>query len=112
MPPEIESGGQPSVRFSRVLGLHSVVALGASISVGLGVYVLLGLFVQVAGRQTVGAPYLFMAVLAAIAFGAALLCVLGLGLLGVVQLPGVALAESAKQYRHIQVGEEDFNGYG
>jgi hypothetical protein len=43
MPREIETGVQPSVRFSRVLGLHSVVALGASISVGLGVYVLLGL---------------------------------------------------------------------
>lgn len=53
-----------------------------------------------------------MAAVAAIACGAALLCVLGLGLLGVVQLPGVALAESAKQYLHIQVGEEDFNGYG
>jgi hypothetical protein len=41
MPPEIQSGVQPSVRFSRVLDLHSAVALGASISVGLGVYGLL-----------------------------------------------------------------------
>jgi uncharacterized hydrophobic protein (TIGR00271 family) len=64
MSSQVESGVQPSVRFSRVLGLHSVVALGASISVGLGVYVLLGLFVQVAGRQAVGAPYLFMGLLA------------------------------------------------
>ena len=64
MSSQAKSGVQPSVRFSRVLGLHSAVALGASISVGLGVYVLLGLLVQVAGRQAVGAPYIFMALLA------------------------------------------------
>jgi hypothetical protein len=63
-------------------------------------------------ESSTGTKVIIVAAVAAIACGAALLCVLGLGLLGVVQLPGVALAESAKQYRHIQVGEEDFNGYG
>ena len=78
MSSQVDSGVQPSVRFSRVLGLRSVVALGASISAGMGVYVLLGLFVQVAGRQAVGAPYLFVAVLA--------LVVIALVLYGIVML--------------------------
>jgi hypothetical protein len=31
---------------------------------------------------------------------------------GAAMAPLVALARSAAQYRHIGVGEEDFNGYG
>ena len=32
--------------------------------------------------------------------------------IGAAMRPIAALGQSAKQYRHIQVGEEDFNGYG
>ena len=31
--------------------------------------------------------------------------------IGVAMTPVVALAKSAEQYRHVGVGEEDFNGY-
>jgi uncharacterized hydrophobic protein (TIGR00271 family) len=52
------------VRFSRTIGLWQAVAIGASVSVGLGVFTLLGPYVQAAGRQTVGVPYLVMAIFA------------------------------------------------
>jgi uncharacterized hydrophobic protein (TIGR00271 family) len=64
MSPEDISTVQKTVQFSRVMGLRRVVALGVSISGGLGVFVLLGQFVQAAGEQTLGVPYLVMAVIA------------------------------------------------
>jgi len=48
---------QGAVRFSRVLGLPWLVALGASVTVGLGVYTLLTLFVKNLGTGQVIAPY-------------------------------------------------------
>jgi amino acid transporter len=44
--------------------LRWVTALGASISVGLGVYILLGPLLLVAGQQSLGPPYLVMAIIA------------------------------------------------
>ena len=58
MPPETGDQTQTAVRFSRVMRLRWVVALGATISVGLGVFVLLGQFTLLAGRQTLMLPYL------------------------------------------------------
>jgi len=58
MPSEAGAQTQTAVRFSRVMRLRWVVALGASISVGLGVFTLLGQYAQLAGRQVLVGPYL------------------------------------------------------
>jgi hypothetical protein len=51
---------QNTVRFSRFLRLRWVVALGVSISVGMNIFILLGVYIQAAGRQSLGAPFLLM----------------------------------------------------
>jgi len=62
--PQSTSQPESAVRFSRFIRLHWVVALGISASVGLSIFVLLGIYVQVAGRQMPGVPFLLMALLA------------------------------------------------
>jgi uncharacterized hydrophobic protein (TIGR00271 family) len=64
MPSEAGAQTQTAVRFSRVMRLRWVVALGASISVGLGVFTLLGQYAQLAGRQELVGPYLLMILMA------------------------------------------------
>jgi uncharacterized hydrophobic protein (TIGR00271 family) len=58
MPSEAGAQTQTAVRFSRVMRLRWVVALGATVSVGLGVFILLGQFTLLAGSQTLLLPYL------------------------------------------------------
>ncbi|MFV1858321.1 MAG: APC family permease, partial [Anaerolineales bacterium] len=55
---------QGAVRFSRVLGLPWLVALGASVTVGLGVYTLLTLFVKNLGTGQVIGPYVLLGAIA------------------------------------------------
>lgn len=58
MPPQAGNHTLTAVRFSRVMRLQWVVALGATVSVGLGVFTLLGQFTLLGGRQTLLLPYL------------------------------------------------------
>ena len=58
MPPEAGDQTQTAIRFSRVMRLRWVVALGATVSVGLGNFILLWQFTLLAGRQTLLLPYL------------------------------------------------------
>jgi uncharacterized hydrophobic protein (TIGR00271 family) len=58
------SARRQSIRFSRVLRLNWVVAIGASASVGLGVYLLLPQVMQLYTEKLAWQPYLMMAVLA------------------------------------------------
>lgn len=58
------SSSKPSVRFSRVLGVPWLVALGASVTVGLGVYTLLTISVQNLGSGQVIGPYVLLGVVA------------------------------------------------
>ena len=55
---------QGAVRFSRVLRLPWLVALGASVTVGLGVYTLMTVFVENLGTGQVVGPYIVLGVIA------------------------------------------------
>ncbi len=60
----IETQGEEAVRYSRVLRLIWVVALGASISVGVGIYTLPGLLMQATGGQGLGTAWVVLAIIA------------------------------------------------
>ena len=64
MSSEIKPPSENAIRFSRVLNLKQLVAMGSSLSVGVGVFILLGVFTRLAGAQSLITPYLVMAVAA------------------------------------------------
>ncbi len=64
MTTKTETRPQQAIRFSRVMRLPWVVAVGAGAGVGLAIFTLLGPLVGVAGLQSLGLPFLIFGLLA------------------------------------------------